>query len=185
MTPRCQPKHTHIRESNAASIQERPGTQNKNLVLHCGKRWGTLLVSVIVEILGQLLISCKGWKEEGSAEFQPSPWEQIWAVSLGVEVGVGVEGVGEVKGKKGVLGVSRGRSTFSHLYSPKVQSSSFMGWNSGSVCASSFSLTWKKRRWSLNELAYDGETRHMCNLTVKLLLLSSVHSCSLFRQKCD
>jgi len=32
-------------------------------------------------------------------------------------------------------------SSFPHLYSPNVPSSSFMGWISGSWCASSFSFT--------------------------------------------
>lgn len=59
-------------------------------------------------------------------------------------------------GKMG-SGGSRGRSTFSHLYSPKVQSSSFMGWNSGSVCASSFSLTSETRGSNLDKPAHKVE----------------------------
>lgn len=54
-------------------------------------------------------------------------------------------------------GCSRGQSTFSHLYSPKVQSSSFIGWNSGSVCASSFSLTSEGTGSNLDKPANTGE----------------------------
>lgn len=59
-------------------------------------------------------------------------------------------------GKMG-SGCSWGCITFSHLYSPKVQSSSFMGWNSGSVCASSFSLTGETRRCNLDKPVCEAE----------------------------
>lgn len=71
-------------------------------------------------------------------------------------------------GKMG-SGGSRGRSTFSHLYSPKVQSSSFMGWNSGSVCASSFSLTSEKRGSNLDKPLLNTHSFHCPH----------AHSCSL------
>lgn len=52
----------------------------------------------------------------------------------------GGQGTRSVFGQNGTRRL-HGNSQISHLYSPKVQSSSFMGWISGSACASSFSFT--------------------------------------------
>lgn len=94
MIPQCQRKHTHIRESNTRSIQDVPEPRTKNLVLHGGRSSDEghfLFLFLLLVILGQLLISCKGWKEGGSAELQLSQREQIWAVSWGQGRGLWVK----------------------------------------------------------------------------------------------
>lgn len=144
MTPQCQHKHTHIRESDTSSIHDVP--EPKTIILCFAAVQVQMRVFLFLLSVNQLLISCKGWKGGGSAELQPTQRESERA-DLGFKLGVGG---GQGRGLWEEMGSgrgSRGRSTFSHLYSPKVQSSSFMGWNSGSVCASSFSLTGEKTQF--------------------------------------
>lgn len=113
------------------------GTQDEKPVRACASLW------FMVQVLLLVWDFCYWWSWVVSGRLQGlgggregrAPTQSIRA-DLRTKAGTGQR----LLGKMG-SGCSRGRSTFSHLYSPKVQSSSFMGWNSGSVCASSFSLT--------------------------------------------
>lgn len=120
MIPQCQRKHTHIRESNTSSIQDVPEPRTKNLVLHGGRSSDEghfLFLFLLLVILGQLLISCKVWKEGGSAELQLSQREQIWAVSWGQGRGLWVKmgsGGGEGPPEAGALSLTCIPQKYSH-----------------------------------------------------------------------
>lgn len=139
--------------------------------------WDTLQYSDVVICRFLVSVSSAAKVKKKKAELQPrhTETEQVWALSWRGRGRAGQGLVGkkrkEKKRKRKLSGdrgrSSRGQSTFSHLYSPKVQSSSFIGWNSGSVCASSFSLTGQKRKQGSGES--DGEWTESC---VKLRLVS-------------
>lgn len=155
--------HTHIESNTLGSIQDVPVPKPKILCFTLAEvqMRHTLLCldSVLLEIpVSVLLISCKGLRDERQSS---SPARETEGADLGTKLGCRGQGRGlwvKMRSEEGDGG-SRGQSTFSHLYSPKVQSSSFMGWNSGSVWASSFSLTGEERTWSSGKSDYDQTVR--------------------------
>lgn len=93
MTPQCHIKLTH----NIVQHKWHPGhprTPKKNILCFTlvevqMRGTSSCLKFLLLVILGQLLVSCKGWEEGGSAELQPSQRGRIWAESRD---GAGVDG---------------------------------------------------------------------------------------------
>lgn len=182
MTPQnVKHTHTHI-ESNTGSIQVVPVPKPKILcftlaevqmqdTLRC---LDSLLLAIPVSLL---LISCKGLR---GGRQSSSPARETERADLGTKLGCRGQGRGlwvKMRSEEGGGGF-RGQSTFSHLYSPKVQSSSFMGWNSGSVWASSFSLTGEERTWSSGKSDY--RIQKLCICYTAYRLQSCIQSFSTF-----